>query len=184
LHTAEQRTSWFVYLLVVLCVAMTTANVYLLRDNRSLRSARAEKSTEVTIVGKVVNTVTGLDLNDRPVTIATSGKKATVIMAYSPVCPYCEKNWSNWSALITRVPNQSVNFVTVDLTGMATPEFLSKKQPGRARTIHKMDPEEMAELNLIATPETIVIGSDSKVKRVWAGVLSADDIAVLNKLLI
>ena len=50
--------------------------------------------------------------------------------------------------------------------------------------LHKLNPKDIVDLDLNIVPQTILIGSDSKVKKVWTGVLSVDDIASLNKLLL
>lgn len=166
-----------------LCIAMTGANVYLLHINKSLRAVGAQRITG-TPPGKVVTEISGLDFSDRPITINTSTKKATILLIYSPTCPYCEKNWPAWSALINRISDQDIDFVTVDVTSQASSDFLATKHPGRAYAIHRMNPREIVDLNLALTPETVVIGRDSKIQRVWAGPLSADDIASITKLVI
>lgn len=79
--------------------------------------------------------------------------------------------------------DQHVEFVLVDLTSTASSQFIAEKNVGRAKVIRKLDPQQVVALNLNMTPQTIVIGSDSRVKKVFTGVLSADDIAALNKLL-
>ena len=159
---------------------MTGANIYLLKVNKSLLAARAI-SREVP-VGKSVPIISGIDFNNQPITLVTSRKKATVLLAYSPTCPYCEKNWSTWTSLIHRVSRSDVDFVVVDLTGLASPSFVEKKSTGRATVLHRMDPKQRVALDLNATPQTAVIGQDGKVSKVWTGVLSPSDIAALDKL--
>lgn len=80
-------------------------------------------------------------------------------------------------------PHKSTKFVAIDLSGNARPEFINKKDIPRAYIVHRMDPQEVVDLNLILTPETILIGADQKVKKAWYGVLSPENLAELNKLL-
>jgi len=183
LESQTKPTSIFTYLLLVLCVATTAANAYLLHVNKALRASKVGRVVAVP-VGQVVSSISGLGFGDTPVSLSTSGKKATVFMVYSPVCPFCEKNWPSWTGLISSNNSQDVNFVVADLTSTATPDFVSKKHSGRAMILHKLNPKDIVDLDLNIVPQTILIGSDSKVKKVWTGVLSVDDIASLNKLLL
>lgn len=169
---------------MVLCIAMTGANVYLLHLNRNLSSSSAGTAHSAALpIGKEIRTISGIGFDNAPISIDTSTQKATVLMVYSPVCPYCERNWPNWSSLTKPVQNEKVNFVAVDITGKATPEFLTKKHMARIRSLHRMDPRELVDLNLMETPETILIGADSKVKKTWYGVLSEDNLTELNRMI-
>lgn len=185
MQVEKAQSRLVVYLVLFLCLLMTAANIYLLRVNRTLRISRSGRSpipVEV-LKGVLVKEVSGLDFENRAVNIPTFGKKATVLMCFSPVCPFCEKNWPSWSSIISNVSDKDVDFVVIDLTSLATPEFLAGKHIGRAQVVHRLNPKDFVTLNLTLTPLTIVIGSDSKVKNVWTGVLSAEDVASLSKLL-
>jgi thiol-disulfide isomerase/thioredoxin len=184
MQTEKTQKRLVVYILLLLCLLMTAANIYLLRANRTLRISSSWSPLKVEVTrGVLVKAVSGLDFENRTVDIPTFGKKATVLMCFSPVCPFCEKNWPSWSLLINSVGDKNVNFVVVDLTSDATPEFLASKHIGRAQVIHRLNPQDVVTLDLALTPQTVVIGGDSKVEKVWTGVLSADDLRSLTTLL-
>jgi len=169
-------------LLLVLCVLTTAANVYLMRANKKLRSNATAIAIQVS-VGRTIPSVSGVDLTNIPISVSTAGKKATVLMVYSPTCPFCEANWHSWTSIIARTTDPKVGFAAIDLTSKASSSFLSSKKTGRALLIHQMDPNQVVELNLSLTPMTILIGGDSKVARTWTGVLTANDIEELTKFL-
>src|ERR1700729_1061915 len=117
---SQTQKRLIVYIVVVLCLLMTVANVYLLRGNRTLRASRSGSPLPVEVQrGVVVKAVSGLDFENHTIDIPTFGKKAAVLLCFSPVCPFCEKNWPSWSSLISNVSDQSVNFVVIDLTSDA-----------------------------------------------------------------
>jgi thiol-disulfide isomerase/thioredoxin len=169
---------------MVLCAVMTGANIYLLHLNKTLRTSPVATSRSVALpAGKEVKLISGIDVDGSPMNVDPSKGKATVLMVYSPTCPYCELNWPNWSSLAKTDQDRNINFVAVDITGKAAPDFLAKKGIAQIRSMHRMDPQEIVDLNLILTPETILIGSDSKVIKAWYGVLSKENSAELNKML-
>ena len=163
---------------------MTAANVYLLRQNRTLQATREGRAEEVP-VGKVVADINGVDMADKPVSLTLSQRKATVLMIYSPTCPFCRRNWPTWTTLIDKQQNNpDVDIAVIDMTATATPEFITREHVGRAHIIHKLDPRDAIALNLNFVPQTIVIGSDSRVKGVWTGVLSQENIQQIARLLL
>jgi thiol-disulfide isomerase/thioredoxin len=169
---------------MVLCVVMTGANIYLLHLNKNLKTATAGTLRSAGLpAGKEVKAISGVGFNGEPLSFSTSGGHATLLMVYSPVCPYCERNWPNWSSLVNTAHYNNVNFLAVDLTEKAPPDFLVKKNMAHTTAIHRMDPQEIVDLNLMLTPETVLVGQDSKIKKAWYGVLSRADLAELNKML-
>lgn len=182
MHKAIRLERVLICVLLVLCVAMTGANIYLLKMNKAFRS-KPISSRAVVPVGTFVNEVTGLTSNDQKITVLTKDKHATVLMIYSPICHYCEQNWANWNSVISQTVNRGVDFEVIDLTSSAAPEFVSTKISVPVNSIHRLNPNDVVRLNLNLTPETIVVGGDSRVKKSWAGVLSPADVAELVKMI-
>ena len=179
MNNNDQTKKYLYPVLIVLCVAMTAANIFLLHSNKELR-AKTRTVAEVP-VGKSVKSISGMDFLNTPVSITTRSR-STVLMLYSPTCPYCEKNWPSWSSVISHLQDRNVTLATVDLTASATPEFIAAKKTGRALAIKKLDPADFVALDLNLTPQTILIGGDSKVQKVWTGVLKPSDLETLLKL--
>lgn len=178
----EPRERKYFILLLVLCIAMTGANLYVLRVNKALRDYVTSNARAVQ-EGTVVSTISGLGIDDNPVSVSTARNKATVVMVFSPTCPYCKKNWPAWASLIHQTTNPSINFVLVDITSTVTHQFLETKQIERTQVIRKLDPAQFVALNLNLTPQTIVIGSDSKVREVFTGAMTPEEITKLATLL-
>lgn len=165
--------------LVVLCGLMTSANMFLLHQNKVLRSQSSKTSLRVP-EGTVVSTLAGLDFDNKPVNFSTADRRATVVLVYSPTCHYCEMNWANWRNLIANVNSSRVRFIAADVTSNAHADFLGEKGVKGIDSIHRVDPGELVSMELDLTPQTILIGADSRVKHVWSGVLSPKDLSDLK----
>ncbi len=159
-------------LLVGLCLLMTASNVYLLHVNRTLRRY-AQRSNEAA-PGQFVAAVDGAGLDNAPIHLNPRRSHGTLLMIYSPLCQFCEKNWPAWHSLIQQGKDGGIVFATIDLTGKADKTFLEQRGVDQAIAIHQFDPKEALALQLNATPQTILIGQDGKIRKVWTGVLGPE----------
>lgn len=89
-------------------------------------------------------------------------------------------NWANWRNLIANVNSSRVRFIAADVTSNAHADFLGEKGVKGIDSIHRVDPGELVSMELDLTPQTILIGADSRVKHVWSGVLSPKDLSDLK----
>ncbi len=160
---------------------MTIGNIFLLKTNKALKT-EIMQSREVA-TGQYVDLLSGLDEHGNAISIKPSSYKKTVVLVFSPTCPYCQVNWPKWSALVDGKHDSRVQFVLVDLTSSSTNQFIVSKGLGKATLIKKLDSEQIKSLNLSETPQTIVIGPDSKVAKVFSGVLSEGSVILLNNML-
>lgn len=170
-------------LLAVMVMFSGTLNVVLGLKLASLeRSQRLQTSlkpqTSLTPVPRVkvgtpLEDIVGTDPSGTPVTIRFAGSRnPTVLLILRPGCAWCDKNMANWQALV-REKSESFQFVTVSLSPLKFKEYIEDNRlplPAVSPSFGK-NPT----LNdITGTPQTIVVGPDGIVIKVWFGAFTPD----------
>ena len=177
------------YLRIALVTCLTFSalllgiNFWLLHENAQLRLHNANlSSADGPVIGSHISTLQGSDLSKRPITLDLAHRNSpTLLLVFSPTCPYCRKNLPNWLNVLNDSP--AANVVYVDLTGSVTPAYFSQtKLPLRGIPIHLLAEEGILH-NLKVTPTTVVVDRNGIVKGSWAGVLSLSQQIELERLL-
>ncbi|MGB6133006.1 MAG: TlpA disulfide reductase family protein [Acidobacteriaceae bacterium] len=108
-----------------------------------------------------------LDADGKPAQLALDGSQPTVIYVFSPLCPWCKRNEANVRALVAGARSR---YRIVGLSTIAT-NLKQYIADGRAPfPVYVMkSPDQMRQLGVIGTPETLVIGSGARVEKVWSG---------------
>lgn len=163
-------------------VAMFATNLALVRKNRELRTQLDAKLASLEVKpGTVLPPIQGTDAEGRKLTVAWDGRRDSLLMIFSTMCPFCEENWPNWVSLTQKADLRRVNTVLVDLFGNATEGFLQVHGVSKLPLVH-VDPAFVVSYNVRFVPETVLVGPDGRVIQVWAGVLQrADEDDILQK---
>lgn len=106
-------------------VAALVMNVFLVRQNRDLRSRLATSSAPDTVsVGTSVPPLVGTSLAGMPLSVDTrDGKQGAVVLVFSPLCEACDRNWKSWDELLRGELLEQYRVVGVDLSGGEAPEY-------------------------------------------------------------
>jgi hypothetical protein len=167
-------------LLISLCgcifVALLILNVVLIRRNKELSAQVEQKYTELEVPrGTIAPLIRGVDLKGHAITVDPRGTRNTILMVFTTTCGFCKKNWSNWESLIAGLSEHKANIVLIDLSSRADEAYLHSHLADGVTTISQLDPAMLIPYRLRTVPQTILIGADARVKRVWTGVLESLD---------
>lgn len=169
-----KRSVSFIAGLAVLSVLVM--NIFLLRSNAALRhQLKALQHTDGPAIGQLISSLNGTDLQNHSLQLplATQGRK-TLLMLYTPACPFCKANWKNWEKL-TEDYRDSTDVVWGDLSGDANESFLNGHNLAKATTI-RVGPESRDIDAFHVTPTTVLLGVDGKVQGVWLGMLTDENL--------
>jgi hypothetical protein len=172
-----------VLLLSVLCALLVIMNVGLQLKNNSLRKQVEFKERALQVsVGDVVPALTGLGLHGQSVSFPVHPGSDELVLVLSRTCAFCDRNWHNWEQLLSR--KLPVQPILVDLSMGAREDYLSAHHVTTMPFIHEVNPNMLAPYKLSLTPQTILVGTDSKVRGVWTGELTSGDIEDISRKLV
>ncbi len=77
-----------------------------------------------------------------------------------------------WQKLVKNIDGSSYRVVGLSLKPEGVKEYIERHQLGNISVIAKPDRKDLVKYKPSATPETVLIGSDGKVEKVWSGVIS------------
>lgn len=150
--------------LVAMLVISLSFNVYLARrvdSHQPLPLIPIKENAKLPAVLQL------LDADGKPAQLAFNGSQPTVLYVFSPLCPWCKRNEANVQALVAAAGSRyrivGISTISTDLKqyiadGHAPfPVYQLKSQ------------DQMRQLGLTGTPETLVVDPDAKVEKVWAG---------------
>jgi len=165
------------------CLLLLAANIALIHQNSQLkdRLALPPPAMEATVGAKLPD-LKGFDLAGKPVEVAYGkDSRKVLVLVFSPTCPFCDQNWPKWYDLMSSLNHTAVRPVAVDVTSTSTPGFLSQHQLGEMPVFLKVDPQATVDYRFHLTPQTILVGPDGKVEKVWSGVLSDSAMSELKQ---
>lgn len=164
-----------------LILALVVVNVLLIRQNLALRSqlsgaGRRAETPNVLKAGAAVNPLVGTDLNGQPfeVRYQKDGRRH-LLFYFSPNCPYCVQQASQWREVLNKVDDGRISVVGVVsdredkqavLAHAEGAGYLKTKTP---LSIAFFDDDSLARYKLTATPTTLLINDDGKVEHAWVG---------------
>ena len=165
------------------CVVLLTANIALIHQNSQLKAQLSlpPPVMEAT-AGTQVPDLKGVDLEGKPVEVLYGkDSRKVLVMVFSPTCPFCDQNWPKWQNVISSLDRSTVRPVLVDVTSTTTEGFVSQHQLSSLPVILKADPRATMGYRMHLTPQTILVGPNGKVEKVWTGVLNDSSMADLKQ---
>jgi peroxiredoxin len=142
-------------------------NVFLFRQNRYLNEALAPQISE----GTQLQMLAGIALDGRlePVALPAAGSKLLII-TFSPGCPACQANQDGWMRLASRLEQKGVRVLwvsrdAVEITRNYCVEYGIRLSDALADPPYRT----FAQLGLARVPNTLLVGAEGRVEKVWAG---------------
>lgn len=161
----------------LLVVVLVATNVLLIRQNSQLKAeaGKGDRSLEVK-PGKQLPAFDGRDVDGNQLTIAYGqDPRKTLLFVLSPRCGLCRDIMPDWEKMVKSIDQKSFRVVAVSLTPEGTKEFLAKYNLGSIPVIADADPKDRVDYEMTLTPQTVLIGSDGKVEKVWTGLLTDEE---------
>ncbi len=142
-------------------------NVALFQQNRRLNEVLAPQIT----VGTQLQMLSGVAFDDQlePVTLPSADSKL-LIVTFSPGCPACQANQDGWMRLASALERKGVRvlWVSRDPIGI-TRDYCLKHGIRLSDTLADPPYRTFAQLGLARVPNTLLVGAEGRVEKVWAG---------------
>jgi peroxiredoxin len=164
-------------LLIFVGAVLLLVNVLLAQQNKKLRvlASRPDRTLEVR-AGTVLPTLEGVGShgNRHSISYGQDARK-TVLLVFSPRCRACGENLLNWDAIINGIDRRSFRLFAISLQSKGFNEYADRYRVNDLTILTEVDPKYRVAYNLALTPQTILIGVDGKVERVWTGLFQKED---------
>jgi len=151
----------------LVALGVLAENVFLFLQNRRLSDALAPQIT----AGAQLQMLSGLALDGRPqqVTLPESGSNLLII-TFSPGCPACQANQDGWKKLANTLELKGVRVLWVSRDPIEiTRDYCSKHCIPLSDVLADPPYRTFAQLGLVRVPNTVLVGAEGRVEKVWAG---------------
>jgi peroxiredoxin len=142
-------------------------NIFLFQQNRHLSEALAPQIA----AGMQLQRLAGIAFDGRlePVALPAEGSKLLVI-TFSPGCPACQANQDGWMRLASTLEQKGVRVLWISRDPVEiTRDYCLKHGIRLADTLADPPYRTFAQLGLARVPNTLLVGTDGRVEKVWAG---------------
>jgi len=157
-------------LLWLAALGVLAENVFLFLQNRHLSEALAPQIT----VGTQLKMLSGVALNGHlePVTLPSADSKLLVI-TFSPSCPACQANQEGWMKLSGALQQEGIRVLWLSRDPVEiTRDYCMKHGISLSDTLADPPHRTYVQLGLARVPNTVLVGADGMVEKVWAGRLN------------
>ncbi len=154
-------------LLWLAALGVLAENVSLFRQNLRLSEALAPQITART----QLQMLSGLSFDGRlqPVTLPPAGSKLLVI-TFSPGCPACQANLEGWMKLASALEQKGVRVLWVSRDPIEiTKDYCTKRGIPPSDVLADPPYRTFVQLGLARVPNTVLVGADGSVEKVWPG---------------
>ena len=142
-------------------------NIFLFQQNRRLSEALAPQIT----AGTQLQMLAGVAFDGRlePVALPAVGSKLLII-TFSPGCPACQANQDGWMRLASTLEQKGVRVLWVSRDPIEiTRDYCLKHGIRFSDTLADPPYRTFAQLGLARVPNTVLVGAEGRVEKVWAG---------------
>ena len=142
-------------------------NIFLFRQNRHLSEALAPQIT----AGTQLQMLSGVALDGRLelMTLPPADSKLLII-TFSPGCPACQANQDGWMRLASKLEQKGVRVLWVSRDPIEiTRDYCTKHGIRLSNTLADPPYRTFAQLGLARVPNTLLVGAEGRVEKVWAG---------------
>lgn len=142
-------------------------NIFLFLQNRRLNEALAPQIT----AGAQLQMLAGIGFDGRlePVTLPSADSKLLII-TFSPGCPACQANQEGWMRLASTLEQKGIRVLWVSRDpSEVTRDYCLKHGIPLAVTLADPPYRTFAQLGLARVPNTLLVGGEGRVEKVWAG---------------
>ena len=158
-----------------LAAAVLAQNIILIQQNRNLKMRTQPKllvsGTRLPAINLRAATMDGLLT---PVNVPSQKDNKLLLITFSPTCPICRDNLTNWLRLAAALRTRDgwrVIWLSRDSI-QTTREYCTAHQIPSSLVLADPPYRTYAELGLDAVPQTVVITDTGTVDRVWIGSLT------------
>jgi peroxiredoxin len=148
-------------------LAVLAENIFLFQQNRRLNEALAPQIT----AGTQLQMLAGVAFDGRlePVTLPAPDSKLLII-TFSPGCPACQANQDGWMKLASTLEQKGVRVLWVSRDPIEITRDYCLKHGIRLSDVLADPPyRTFAQLGLARVPNTLLVGAEGRVEKVWAG---------------
>lgn len=142
-------------------------NIVLLQQNRRLNETLAPQIS----VGTQLQMLAGMAFDGRleSVALPAAGSKLLII-TFSPGCPACQANQDSWMRLVSTLKQKGVRVLWVSRDPIEiTRGYCLKHGIPLSNTLADPPYRTFAQLGLARVPNTLLVGAEGRVEKVWAG---------------
>jgi peroxiredoxin len=142
-------------------------NIFLFLENRRLSEALAPQIT----AGTQLQMIAGIGFDGRlePVALPSADSKLLII-TFSPGCPACQANQEGWMRLASTLEQKGTHVLWVSRDpSEVTRDYCLKHGIPLALTLADPPYRTFAQLGLARVPNTLLVGGEGRVEKVWAG---------------
>ena len=151
----------------LVALGVLAENVFLFLQNRRLSEALAPQIAAGTQLQMLAGI--GFDGHLEPVTLPAAGSKLLII-TFSPGCPACQANQDGWMKLAGVLEQRSVRVLWVSRDPIEiTRDYCLKHGIRLSDTLADPPYRTFAQLGLARVPNTLLVGTEGRVEKVWAG---------------
>ena len=169
---------------VVLALGLIGFNIALVKQDHHLVALnRAYEANLHLNVGAKVPPLSGSAADGTP-TIVTygAGQPRTLLLVYARSCPECALNWLSWQKLLNQIDPTRARAIAVSMDGTGlSKQYIEQVGMTKAEAVLLPDLQSIVLYRLRYTPQTILIGSDSKVEGIWSGVLNPHQLGDITR---
>ncbi len=142
-------------------------NIFLFQQNRRLNEALAPQI----LAGTQLQMLSGVALDGRLERVALpAADSKLLILTFSPGCPACRANLDGWMRLASTLQQKGVRVLWVSRDPIEiTRDYCVKHGIALSDTLADPPFRTFAQLGLARVPNTLLVGAEGKVEKVWAG---------------
>jgi peroxiredoxin len=151
----------------LVALGVLAENISLFLQNRRLNEALAPQIT----AGTQLRMLAGIAFDGRlePVALPAAGTKLLII-TFSSGCPACQANQDGWTRLASILEQRGVRVLWVSRDPIEiTRDYCLKHGIPLSATLADPPYRTFAQLGLARVPNTLLVGAEGRVEKVWAG---------------
>jgi peroxiredoxin len=151
----------------VVALGVLAENIFLFLQNRRLNDALAPQIS----AGAQLQMLSGLALDGRlqPLALPPAESKLLII-TFSPGCPACQANQEEWMQLASALEQKRIRVLWVSRDPIEiTRDYCAKHGIPLSDVLADPPHRTFAQLGLARVPNTLLVGPDGRVEKVWAG---------------
>ena len=151
----------------VVALGVLAENIFLFLQNRRLNDALAPQIS----AGAQLQMLSGLALDGRlqPLALPPAESKLLII-TFSPGCPACQANQEEWMQLASALEQKRIRVLWVSRDPIEiTRDYCVKHGIRLSDTLADPPYRTFAQLGLARVPNTVLVGAEGRVEKVWAG---------------
>jgi peroxiredoxin len=126
--------------------------------------------------------VTTLLAKDSLITYKESGRKY-LLFVLSPTCPHCERNLNPWAFIAQNASTSNFSAIGISIFPLAATKKYSEEKKIAFNLVIGSDTTFSRNYKVNSVPQTILLGFDGKVEKVWLGELSSTNLDEINELI-